>query len=112
MFAAVVSLRVHQWMKSGKTDLYKLSMGAGEPDVENYFKTRIFPDPEVSDVSDRQPMTKHTVPTSPWKYKVSNPVLDMLYGYNRQNAFPDQQAQLISMLLLLLLLRLSPKAHP
>jgi hypothetical protein len=80
--------------------LEELGMGSAEPDVEKYFQTRIFPDCDPGDIlkrSDRQPMAKHTVPSTGSKLKVSNPVPDMLYGYNRQNAFPHQQAQLISM---------------
>ncbi|KAF1994144.1 hypothetical protein P154DRAFT_557414 [Amniculicola lignicola CBS 123094] len=82
------------------TDLYNLSMGAGESKVEDYFKGTIFPNPGSSgtlDRADRQPMSKHTVPSTGSKFKVSNPVPDMLYGYNRLGAFPDQQIQLISM---------------
>lgn len=41
-------------------------------------------------------MSKHTVPQVDPKLKVSTPVPDMLYGYNR-SAFPKQQVQLISM---------------
>jgi hypothetical protein len=81
-------------------DLYDLSIGAGEPDVEKYFHTHIFPDTNSSDSlkhSDRQPMAKHAVPGPGSKLKVSTPVPDMLYGYNRHEAFPHQQAQLNSM---------------
>ncbi|KAI5925494.1 hypothetical protein F4810DRAFT_658892 [Camillea tinctor] len=75
-------------------------MGAGEPQVEQYFSTHIFPYPGMTEClqrSDRQPMGRNTVPNSGSKLKVSTPVPDMLYGYSRQGAFPDQQAQLISM---------------
>ncbi|KAF2185811.1 hypothetical protein K469DRAFT_707477 [Zopfia rhizophila CBS 207.26] len=75
-------------------------MGNGEPDVEDYFKDKIFPKPRpLSSLkrTDRQPMSKHTVPSTGSKLKVSNPVPDMLYGYNRRGAFPQQQVQLISM---------------
>ncbi|KPM39861.1 hypothetical protein AK830_g6709 [Neonectria ditissima] len=80
--------------------LEELGMGAAEPDVEKYFQTRIFPDGDPRDSlkrSDRQPMAKHTVPSTGSGLNVSTPVPDMLYGYNRQKAFPHQQAQLISM---------------
>jgi hypothetical protein len=42
-------------------------------------------------------MTRDTVPNAGSNYKVSNPVPDMLYGYNPQVAFPQQQTPLISM---------------
>ncbi|KAJ9133153.1 hypothetical protein NKR23_g10945 [Pleurostoma richardsiae] len=81
-------------------ELNELWIGAGEPKVEDYFKDKIFPKSRPGDVldhSDRQPMARHTVPNAGSKLRVSNPVPDMLYGYNRQAAFPQQQAQLISM---------------
>ncbi|KAK0707006.1 hypothetical protein B0T26DRAFT_756411 [Lasiosphaeria miniovina] len=40
-------------------------------------------------------MPKHTVPQGDPKLKVSTPVPDMLYGYNR-SAFPKQHVQLIA----------------
>ncbi|KAJ2898295.1 hypothetical protein MKZ38_004020 [Zalerion maritima] len=82
------------------TELLALEMGAGEPDVEKYFHAHIFPDPTWLDSlkrSNRQPMAKHTVPSTGSRLKVSTPVPDMLYGYNRHRAFPRQQCQLISM---------------
>jgi hypothetical protein len=81
-------------------DLCDLSMGTAEPEVEKYFHAHFFPDPKSSDIlkrSDRQSMAKHTVPSMGSKLKVSTPVPDVIYGYNRQNAFPQQQAQMISM---------------
>ncbi|KAJ2986333.1 hypothetical protein NUW58_g5078 [Xylaria curta] len=80
-------------------DLYDLSLGATEPDVEAYFHTHLFPVPKSSDSlkrNNRQPMTKQTTPTTGSKLKVSTPVPDILYGYNRQNAFLKQRAQLLS----------------
>ncbi|KAF5024698.1 hypothetical protein F66182_3227 [Fusarium sp. NRRL 66182] len=82
------------------TELNELWMGAGEPKVEDYFRDTIFPKFAPSDSldrADRQPMAKHTVPGTGSSLKVSTPVPDMIYGYNRQMAFPQQQAQLISM---------------
>ncbi|KAL7938256.1 hypothetical protein V8C35DRAFT_291401 [Trichoderma chlorosporum] len=75
-------------------------MGAGEAQVEEYFNTNIFPRPDVTESlqrSNRQPMAKHTVPSTKSKLKVSKPVPDMLYGYNRREAFPQQHPQLLSM---------------
>ncbi|KAL6410085.1 hypothetical protein AUP68_06495 [Ilyonectria robusta] len=82
------------------TELDELWLGTGEPEVEDYFRDKLFPKPGPADSlkrSDRQPMAKHTVPSTGSSLKVSTPVPDMLYGYNRQKAFPQQQAQLISM---------------
>lgn len=82
------------------TALEGLGMGAGEPKVEKYFQDRIFPDcgpGDILDRADRQPIAKHTVPSNSSKLKLSTPVPDMLYGYSRQGAFPQQQSQLISM---------------
>jgi hypothetical protein len=67
-------------------DLYELENGAGEPEVENYFRDEIFPKSEASGSlkrTDRQPMAKDAVPSTGSKLKVSNPMPDMLYGYNR-----------------------------
>jgi hypothetical protein len=82
------------------TDLYRLEMGTGEPDVEEYFHANIFPKPKLSDSlqrTNKNPMARHVVPDVGSKLKVSTPVPDMLYGYNSIGAFPQQQAQLRSM---------------
>ncbi|KAI0877252.1 hypothetical protein GGS24DRAFT_448622 [Hypoxylon argillaceum] len=74
-------------------------MGAGRQDVENYFRSKVFPFPGSSDSlrrSDKQPMDKRTVPSTGSQYKVSTPVPDMLYGYMRENAFSGQNSQLVS----------------
>ncbi|KAI0480158.1 hypothetical protein GGR56DRAFT_256520 [Xylariaceae sp. FL0804] len=74
--------------------------GLDEPEVEDYFRDRVFPKPNPGDDlrrSDRQPMSRHVVPDAAPRFKVSNPIPDMLYGYSRHHAFPDQQTQLISM---------------
>jgi hypothetical protein len=81
-------------------DLYDLSMGAAESEVEKYFYAHIFPDPKsLASLkrAERQPMARHALPNAGSKLKVSNPVPGMLYGYNRHSAFPQQQAHLISM---------------
>jgi hypothetical protein len=83
------------------TRLAELWMGSAESKVEQYFKNEVFPDPGPSDVlqsSGRLPMSKHTVPDVGSKVKVSTPVPDILYGYNRLGAFTDgQKAQFTSM---------------
>ncbi|TAQ85520.1 hypothetical protein B7494_g6176 [Chlorociboria aeruginascens] len=82
------------------TRLYDLEMGTAEPAVENYFKANIFPEPGRSDSLkriDKNPIAKQVVPSVGSNLKVSTPVPDMLYGYNRLGAFPQQQTQLISM---------------
>jgi hypothetical protein len=82
------------------TDLERLEIGAGEPDVKEYFRAYIFPNLGSSDSlqrTERNPMAKRAVPDVGSKLKVSTPVPDMLYGYNRIGAFPQHQCQLISM---------------
>ncbi|KAJ8127247.1 hypothetical protein O1611_g6392 [Lasiodiplodia mahajangana] len=72
-------------------------MGAGEQQVEKYFNSRIFPLPDLTEPlhrSDKQPMLKRAVPTTSPKHNLSNPVPDILYGYNLNYAFPSQQLQL------------------
>ncbi|KAK0655289.1 hypothetical protein B0T16DRAFT_318772 [Cercophora newfieldiana] len=74
--------------------------GLDEAKVEDYFRGRIFPGPEGGDSlerSDRQPMSRHAIPNAGPQFKISNPTPDMLYGYSRHHAFPNQQTQLISM---------------
>jgi hypothetical protein len=80
--------------------LERLEISTGEPKVENYSKANIFPDPVPSDSlqrTDKNPMAKHAAPDFGTKLTVGNPAPDMLYGYNRLEAFTDgQQTQLIS----------------
>ncbi|KAF2456097.1 hypothetical protein BDY21DRAFT_347885 [Lineolata rhizophorae] len=80
--------------------LHDLSMGAGESDIETYFFAHIFPHFKTFDSlkrSDRQPLARNVVPNADSNLKVSIPLPDALYGYNDHDAFPQQQAQLISM---------------
>ncbi|KAK3682815.1 hypothetical protein B0T22DRAFT_294968 [Podospora appendiculata] len=79
--------------------LHKLETNGGEPDVEEYFRNHVYPYSEPTGAlqrSDRQPISKHAVPATGSKFRVSNPIPDMLYGYSR-NAFSQQNAQLASM---------------
>src|SRR6266566_8414129 len=85
------------WQDDGLNELW---IGAGEPKVEDYFRDRIFPRPgpgDSLDRVDRQRMAKRIVPNTGSRFKVSIPVPDMLYRYNRHGAFSQQQSQLISM---------------
>ncbi|KAH6982260.1 hypothetical protein BKA56DRAFT_485344 [Ilyonectria sp. MPI-CAGE-AT-0026] len=80
--------------------LEKLAMGANKSVVRKYFQETIFPDPDPGDslqCSDGEPMAEHAVPNTSSILKVSIPVPDMLYGYDEQEAFPQQQTQLVSM---------------
>ncbi|KAI0006533.1 hypothetical protein F4779DRAFT_629738 [Xylariaceae sp. FL0662B] len=76
-------------------------MPATKFQVEDYFRANIFPSPGMMESlqhSDGQPMAKHTVPNASSELEVSNPVPDLLYGYNVDNAFSrQQQSQLFSM---------------
>jgi hypothetical protein len=81
------------------TALKALEVGTGESDVYEYFRTNIFPHPHSTESlkrSDRQPMSKHAISNTGSRLRVSNPVPDMVYGYNRR-AFSEQRTQLISM---------------
>ncbi|KAH6982359.1 hypothetical protein BKA56DRAFT_550312 [Ilyonectria sp. MPI-CAGE-AT-0026] len=76
-----------------------LWMGADKTDVETHFRFRtdFFPHPCITETlrqNIRTPMAKHTVPSTGSSLKVSTPIPDLLYGYNRRNAFPQQQTQL------------------
>ncbi|RMJ02467.1 hypothetical protein CDV36_015268 [Fusarium kuroshium] len=83
------------------TTLESLELGVAEPEVEDYFRENILPSKSGGGMkrSDRQPMLKHSIPKNPTsKFRVSNPVPDMLYGYSRPGAFTaSQQIQLGSM---------------
>lgn len=72
-----------------------------KPAVEKYFKVNIFPDPTARGNlmrSDKVPMASKLVPNSHPSLKSSTPVPDVLYGYNREDAFSSsQQLQLQSM---------------
>ncbi|CAD6447926.1 dc4a75fa-256f-481d-b30a-852f5b3d22cc [Sclerotinia trifoliorum] len=77
--------------------LEMLEMGASEPDVEEYFRTYVFPVPAPTDGLQRtvrNPMARHAVPCSESIARVSTPVPDMLYGYKKFESFPRQQTQL------------------
>lgn len=58
--------------------------------MEEYFNAHLFPAADASDAlkrSVRLPMVEHTVLNTGSKHKVSTPVPDVLYGYNRTVAF-------------------------
>jgi hypothetical protein len=79
--------------------LEALGIGAAEPDLEEYFRSTIFPYPRNSEPlkrSDRQPMVKNVIPKLSER-RVSTPVPDMLYAYSRSGAFPKQEAQILSL---------------
>lgn len=80
-------------------DLEALEMGAPECDVQTYFQAEIFPRSAGSlKRSDRLTMVKGAVPDVGSNLKLSTPVPDILYGYNRVGAFTEgQQAQFNSM---------------
>jgi hypothetical protein len=80
-------------------DLEALEMGAPEGDVQNYFQAEVFPrSAGALKRSDRLPMGRGVVPDSGSNLKVSTPMPDILYGYNRTGAFTEvQQAQFNSM---------------
>ncbi|KAF5007161.1 hypothetical protein FDECE_6514 [Fusarium decemcellulare] len=80
-------------------DLYAMEMEASEAEVEEFFRNNIAPRTGRDDQikrSDRIPMNKATLPVANPQHKLSNPVPDMLYGYNRPQAFSNNQRTQIS----------------
>ena len=80
--------------------LESLEVGVGETNVEDYFRGKIFAEP--APLASLRPINKNTmakqvVPNVGSKFKVGTPWPDMLYGYDRLGAFPQQQTQLMSM---------------
>ncbi|PHH89359.1 hypothetical protein CDD83_6205 [Cordyceps sp. RAO-2017] len=78
-------------------ELQSLPSGAIESDIEQYFRTHVFPYPtklELLQRSDRVPMIRQTIPNkvSNANLRVSNPVPDILYGYNSSMVLTGQQA--------------------
>ena len=79
-------------------DIEDLARGVEESKVQRYFQNEIFPRPtDIVTRTERLPMARRAVPDAKSRYKVSNPVPDLLYEYKRNGAFPQQQAQLLSM---------------
>ncbi|KAM0209713.1 hypothetical protein ACHAQD_011054 [Fusarium lateritium] len=76
-------------------DLLAMELEASEAKVENFFRDHVVPRSSQSDIlwrSDSIMMSKDIVVSKMPKFKISTPIPDMLYGYNRSNAFnPEQQ---------------------
>lgn len=71
-------------------NLHDIGIGTGEPAVEDYFKANIFPNlNSLGSLKciDKSLMAQHVVPNTGSNLRVSTPVPDMLYGYNRHRAF-------------------------
>ncbi|KFH48647.1 hypothetical protein ACRE_003730 [Hapsidospora chrysogenum ATCC 11550] len=82
------------WRDQELDDLYN---GAPESQVESYFRDKILPrtgPPGPLRRDDRLPMFADAVPSTGSSWRVSNPVPDMLYGYDRRRAFPQYDAPL------------------
>lgn len=78
--------------------LEELFQGAAESRVEEYFKKRIFPEPDASDIlewSIHMQLSRNVVPFPDVAIvpKFSTPTPDLLYGYNRTDAFPEPHHQ-------------------
>jgi hypothetical protein len=79
------------------TDLQALEMCASETEVEQYFNKNLFPVPGSSEAlrrTDKNPMSKNTVPEIDSRMKLSTPVPDALFGYNRM-VFFQHKAHLV-----------------
>lgn len=74
--------------------LLAMELEASEAKVENFFRENVVPRSSQDDIlwrSDRIIMSKDTVVSKMPKFKISTPIPDMLYGYNRSNAFEQEQ---------------------
>lgn len=81
-------------------DVHDLVTGSSKFDVKTYFHKGIFPNLPKSDLKlvESFPMSREAVPNVGSKLRVSTPVPDILYGYERGIEFSQQQqAQLIEM---------------
>lgn len=79
-------------------NLEHLEMGALDVNVQTYFQNEVFPRPtDILTRTEKLPMVKHAVPNVSTEFKVSTSTPAMLYGYDRNGTFPQQQAQLRSM---------------
>ncbi|KAM5345177.1 hypothetical protein ACJ41O_011039 [Fusarium nematophilum] len=80
------------------SDLYAMEYEASEPQVEEFFRNHIAPRNARNDLinrSDRTSMKSSTLPSSKPQHRLSIPVPDMFYGYNRSYGFdPAQRAQI------------------
>lgn len=80
--------------------LNSIWLGVEESEIEEYFKDNVFPLPEPSGDLKRTirfPMARRIVPDNPEFLKnISNPVPDMLYGYDRHKVFHYRQPRLIA----------------
>lgn len=79
--------------------LHQLEIRGSESEVQTFMSNEIFHESAGTlQRIENMPMSRHTIPNnSSSKYNVSNPVPDVLFGYDLHKAFPQQQAQLHSM---------------
>jgi hypothetical protein len=80
-------------------DLLAMELEASEAKVENFFRDNIVPRSSQDDIlwrSDRIIMSRDTVISKMPNFKISTPIPDMLYGYNRSNAFEQEQQDWIA----------------
>ncbi|SPJ78207.1 uncharacterized protein FTOL_06596 [Fusarium torulosum] len=79
--------------------LLAMELEASEAKVENFFRDKVVPRSSQDDIlwrSDRIIMSKDTVVSKMPNFKISTPIPDMLYGYNRSNAFEQEQQNWIA----------------
>ena len=83
---------------SDQRELWDMHRGAPESKVENFFRKTVFPDCVGGMVrDDHLTAHAHQVPQKQGaSYRVSKPVPDSLYGYDRNRAFPSQEAQIVN----------------
>ncbi len=68
--------------EDAQDELYKISSGAAESDVQGYFEKHLFPDFRKGPLRrcSKQPMARNAVPQSS-KHRISTPIPDLLYGH-------------------------------
>ena len=69
-----------------------------ESEVEQFVSGRLFPCSNTQFMrTDRLPMAKHTIPLSQTSFnlQLTNPIPDMIYGYEAENSFTEGQRALL-----------------
>lgn len=75
-------------------ELLAMELEASEANVENFFRDNIIPRSSQDNAllrSDRIIMRKDTMVSRMQNFEISTPIPGMLYGYNRSNAFEQEQ---------------------
>lgn len=83
---------------SQETRFQRLQVAAAEYEIEECFRDKILLGfTEGLKVMQHHQMSRCTVPNTGSKYRVSNPIPDMLYGYDGRELFRQHESELMSM---------------